>query len=441
MHNASTALGATDQHLSNWEASLRGAGLLGESLPQYGTSNVDASQLPFQRWYRFKEAFAPAFVAETFAQLPNKPRSCLDPFGGSGTTSVTAQRLNIYPVTVEVNPFLADVIEAKLASYSASEVREAWHGVIASLGEHASEQWWTGAPPTFVEPGVGGRWILDADIAGRIGAYRVAIGKIDDPNVSRLFRVLLGSALIPASNVVISGKGRRYRGRATTVRPSIRELDRLLDEGFSAIYSDLVRFGDRPEGRYDVIRGDARVRLADAPPVDVILFSPPYPNSFDYTDIYNVELWTLGYLTNKADNRALREATLRSHVQITRSFEAGGLHSPTLDDAFNKLDAARPDLWSPHIPEMLRAYFADLALVLIGCRERLNPGGRILLVVGDSKYSGVRIDVTAVIKELAPQHGLRLERVVPVRSMRSSAQQGGQLQLSESLLGLVSCEM
>ena len=33
-------------------------------------------------------------------------------------------------------------------------------------------------------------------------------------------------------------------------------------------------------------------------PHDLAVFSPPYPNSFDYTDVYNVELWAMGYLRN-----------------------------------------------------------------------------------------------------------------------------------------------
>ena len=63
---------------------------------------------------------------------------------------------------------------------------------------------------------------------------------------------------------------------------------------------------------------------------DLVVFSPPYPNSFDYTDIYNVELWALGYLGSSADNRKLRGETLRSHVQIRRAYESANGHSPKL---------------------------------------------------------------------------------------------------------------
>lgn len=81
------------------------------------SSNVEAQELPFQRWYRFKEAFSPRFVSDAIASLEKRPSACTDPFGGSGTTALTCQFLGVRPATIEVNPFLADLIEAKLCRY------------------------------------------------------------------------------------------------------------------------------------------------------------------------------------------------------------------------------------------------------------------------------------------------------------------------------------
>ena len=417
-----------------WMPLLERAGLLGVHPPRNGTSNVDASDLPFQRWYRFKEAFTPSFVAEIFAGMGSFPATCLDPFGGSGTTALTAQRLGVYPTTIEVNPFLADLTDAKLFSHSLGSVRTGWLRVLMAVAEEPAASWPVTPPPSFIEPGVRGRWIFDREIAGRIGAYVQAISAIEDPHVRRLFRVLLGSALIHVSNVVISGKGRRYRGARTQVRPSVQELDARLDRGFRAMFSDIARYGRRPEPGYRLLRGDARVLIRESAPVDAILFSPPYPNSFDYTDIYNVELWALGYLSSSGENRSLREATLRSHVQIVRSFDGAMPTSPTLDEVCARLRELGSSLWSPHIPAMLRAYFADMCEVLSQSRERLKPGGAIFTVVGDSRYAKVKIDVSRILCELSAPLGLRICRTVPVRSMRSSAQQGGELDLTEWLL-------
>ena len=74
------------------------------------SSFVGSHDLPFQRWMKFKEAFSPRFVMDALASMPQRPRRCADPFGGSGTTALTCSFLGVEAVTIEVNPFLADLI-------------------------------------------------------------------------------------------------------------------------------------------------------------------------------------------------------------------------------------------------------------------------------------------------------------------------------------------
>lgn len=85
-------------------------------------TNAGAIALPFQSWRHFKEAFAPELVARAHAESRIPVRVCLDPFGGSGTTALACQFLGVHPITIEVNPFLADLIEAKLSKYRADDL-------------------------------------------------------------------------------------------------------------------------------------------------------------------------------------------------------------------------------------------------------------------------------------------------------------------------------
>lgn len=405
------------------------------------TSNVEGGSLPFQRWYNFKEAFLPSFVEDVVRSMPHSVRTCTDPFGGSGTTALACQFLGVRPTTIEVNPFLSDLIEAKLTSYDISRLiadrlrlNDLMH--MAELLRDPRELLFEGAPPTFVQPGHAGRWIFDLRVARRIRVLREAIEEIEDEANRRLFRVLLGSVLIPLSNVTISGKGRRYRRGWQEIVRTTDDVDALFDRAVRGAVKDISRYPRRACREYTLHRGDSRALLRESEPTDLVLFSPPYPNSFDYTDIYNVELWTLGYLRGSSDNRSLREATLRSHVQIKRAFAEGDLGSETLARTLEALRAVEGGLWNPHIPAMLVAYFVDLMEILHASYNILNENGRIVLVVGDSRYAGVLVDVVAIVRELVPTLGLRCEDAQPVRSMRSSPQHGGAFDLNESMIRL-----
>lgn len=252
----------------------------------------------------------------------------------------------------------------------------------------------------------------------------------------RLFRVLLGSVAVPMSNVVISGKGRRYRGNWAARETSATQVDVLFRRATEQAIADIAYYGRRAEQDYLLMRGDSRELTATAPEAEFSLFSPPYPNSFDYTDIYNIELWLLGYLTDTATNRALRESTLRSHVQIKRSYEGRIPPSPTLKRTMKALDQHVGKLWNADIPAMVRAYFSDMANVIQNLSRTMTPQADIMMVIGDSRYAGVRVDVATICSEISPAFGFGMKSARPIRAMRASAQQGGHQNLSETLLHL-----
>jgi hypothetical protein len=401
-------------------------------------SNVEAQELPFQRWYRFKEAFSPRFVSTAIGSLDQRPRICVDPFGGSGTTALTCQFLGVEPATIEVNPFLADLIEAKLCRYDIASLIRGYAAVVDNTRRSCStaRSLLENAPASFVEPGIDGRWIFNRAVAQRLLVYRQVIGDMTEPSHQRLLRVLLGSFAVKLSNVVISGKGRRYRSGWETRRISAEEVDHAFRETTEKAIQDISRFGRRAEHGYMLVRGDARQLVSQMPPAEFSLFSPPYPNSFDYTDIYNVELWLLGYLTSSDDNRSLREATLRSHVQIKRSYACETVDSRLFRKTVKSLEERIDQLWDPYIPAMVRAYFADMAEILRGLAATMATRAQIMMVVGDSRYAGVRIDVASICAEMAPAIGFKVRAAHPIRAMRASAQQGGHHILSETLLHL-----
>ncbi|BDG74385.1 site-specific DNA-methyltransferase [Roseomonas fluvialis] len=398
------------------------------------SSNQGAAKIPFQRWFHFKEAFSPKFVADTLGSLPYKVDRCLDPFGGSGTTAVTCRMLGISSEIIEVNPFLADLIEAKLTPVPAARFCESYDRLLSELEiELGDSRAIDGMPPTMVEPGVKGRYVFAAEVYATIRAIVRASAALP-PDEARLLRVLLGSVLVSNSNVTINGKGRRYR-RGWETRPrSAADLIASLDDAVDLAAADLTSYSGPRRARHVVHRGDARTALTRVEQADVVVFSPPYPNSFDYTDVYNLELWMLGYLKSSPDNRTLRHQTLRSHVQMKWRATQPVAASKSLQETLDALRRARSDLWNPHIPEMIGFYFDDLALIFAQFRRILPSGRHAVVAIGDSQYGGVHVDVASILVECVQPLGFRLTERGAIRSMRNSSQHGGGFELSEHCL-------
>ena len=396
------------------------------------SSNQGVGNLAFQRWFHFKEAFSPKFVADTITSRPYDVSTCVDPFGGSGTTALTCRMLGVNSKTCEVNPFLADLIQSKLAPLNAAEFLRAVEETLESASSKPEEfvipQHF---PPTFCEPGRSGRYIFSKDVFA-LARSILRHSKTLNPDQARLLRVLLGSVLVDNSNVRISGKGRRYRDNWEARRKTPDDLMNALLQAAKHAAEDLERYAGLPKGSHRVMHGDARRGLSRVQTADMALFSPPYPNSFDYTDVYNVELWMLDYLTDGAANRRLRQSTLRSHVQTNwELIEPASIDSRSLKRAIRDLQLHRDSLWNRNIPNMIVAYFADMKAIFAQLARILSPGRDAIVAIGDSRYAGVLIDMSSILPEIVEPLGYSLENRSEIRAMRSSAQHGGAMDLAE----------
>lgn len=409
----------------------------GRTISSIGT-NDGAPCLAFQTWHHFKEAFPPELIHRAVNSTRKPARCVLDPFGGSGTTALASQMLGIDSLTIEVNPFLVDMIRAKLNRYDIDLlVRDL--GLIRRRSRLCrtalQENLFSNLPVTFVEPGVNGRWIFDGDVAARLTSTINAIRSLENEDSRRLFMVLVGGILPALSNVTVNGKGRRYRRNWKDSRVDPDRVDVLFASRAEAAILDIQRHSRRPDVRSLVVHGDARA-IDYKIEADLSVFSPPYPNSFDYTDVYNLELWVLGYLQSMTDNRILRTATLTSHVQLMREYRAAPTSSLTLATTIEKLKAKQDTLWSRWIPAMVGAYFNDLSQVMKRVRDSTTRDGECWMVVGDSRYAGVLIPVGKILAELAGDSNWGVREVTPFRHMKSSAQQGWKPELAESLVVL-----
>ncbi|MEU8010389.1 DNA methyltransferase [Micromonospora parva] len=408
----------------------------GRTVPSLGT-NDGAPPLAFQTWHRFKEAFPPELIATAVTRSKRQVAACVDPFGGSGTTALACQMLGVRSTTIEVNPFLADVIRAKLASFDVDELISTLAQVRrqSKTRSVAATDYFANAPKTFLESPTNSRWLFNLPVADRLAAILSAIDGVEATGIRRLLRVVVGGMLAEVSNVTVSGKGRRYRGGWKDSATDADAVDRLFASRAERALTDIGQFRQRHLVDADVIEGDARkVQLKGA--YDLSVFSPPYPNSFDYTDVYNLELWMLGYLTKRDDNRHLRNATLSSHVQLLREYSPPPVGSPTLDTVLERLNGAQGELWSPWIPHMIGSYFSDLMTVVDRLRPRLRDDAQCWIVVGDSRYKGVTVPVAKILTELVQERHWTVQHSAPIRHMKSSAQQGGRPELAESLIVL-----
>lgn len=167
--------------------------------------------------------------------------------------------------------------------------------------------------------------------------------------------------------------------------------------------------------------------------------SPPYLNTFDYTDIYRPELFLGGFIPSNEALYKLRMNTVRSHVQALWPTPTEQDFGEDYKRAMEHL-LSHPDmLMSKRIPLMVQAYFEDMKDILESIFKKMRVGGQVWIVVLTSAYAGMEIPVDVIIGEIGRRAGFELGGIQKLRDIRKrKTKNSGSIKfLRESLVKLV----
>ena len=382
----------------------------------YQVAAQDGISLPRHRWYFFKEAFSPDLVKTAIADAQLKPGSIIvDPFCGSGTVPLTAVKEGHHAYAFEVNPFLAFVARAKLANPSVAEVEDLAEDVEKGMHRGAASS--LESFSTFTEHGDLKKWLFNTDVLrGFEGGWQATTGR---SRAADLVRLCLIGAAMDSCNASKDGKCLRYKPDGATKRFSSTDTVAAFRRRLGDVVVDI---GDSlPRRTKTVYLADSRTGI-DATHLDqkfqLCVTSPPYLNSFDYTDVYRPELFLGRFVSSMEELRSLRQRTIRSHVQAKWKDPIETSFGEHYQESVSAIIKQREELWNSRIPVMIQAYFEDMKTVLKRLRERAADGASAWVVVSTSSYAGVELPVDLIIADIGSQVGWTFREVSVVRYLR-----------------------
>ena len=418
-------------------------------IPGWGSPNrengkanrLDPQDRAFHDWYRFVLSFPPHLVREYCQDFGLDSRhKLLDPFCGTGTTLVEAKLQGISACGVEANPF----------AHFASAVKTDWsvspNELVASSRQIASD-----ALACLAQQGIDDQTQFTGEVAALplrtlsseetkllltdsispIPLHKTlvlleCIKKRPEPPVYRHQLLALAKALVyKISNLHFGpeiGVG-KAKVDSPVISTWLGEVEKMA--------GDLRQISEVTSTFSELHLGDARRinELLQPNSIDVVITSPPYPNEKDYTRITRLESVLLGFISNKADLRSLKNDLVRSNTRNVYKGDDDDLWVAefqaiqTIAQAIEqrRLELGKTSGFEKLYGRVARLYFGGMARHLAALRTVLRPGAQLAYVVGDqASYLRVMIRTGQLIAEIAQSLGYEFVRIDLFRTRLST---------------------
>ena len=373
----------------------------------------------FQRWYRYKEGYSIDLVKNLINEYAQDEYGIiLDPFTGSGTTLLGACELGYEAVGFEVNPFSYFLATIKTRKHSVEIIKEFYHAYSSIIDESKLQDIEKELPLLSIS-----HKVFDENVRKIMMNVRYLIDKYNE-NQEVKDLLLLGwlACLEELSNYRKAGNGLKMR---KTVKPRIITSDDVygkLMSQFDIMYKDLIQNNSECKSiLYNTSCLNMNQYINDNT-LTGIIFSPPYANCFDYTEIYKLELWFGDFVNEYSDLKKLRKKSLRSHLNGNLDEnDLTVLSNEYLEQILIQLESRK--LWDKRIPKMLKLYFTDMYLLLKQCYVALKDNGFCSIIVSNSAYGGIIIPTDLIIADIAERLGFKVDKIFVDRYIITSSQQ------------------
>jgi site-specific DNA-methyltransferase (cytosine-N4-specific) len=362
----------------------------------------------------------------------------LDPFVGSGTTTLEAALAGVHSVGIDLNPLAAFVTRTKYECLGIESDR--LELLLDRIRQRSSKQ-----PPErgslpndeYLE-----RW-FDPDTRRRLmGLLAVIEGAAErDDELHFCMTVLSNSVLTWSMQMPGQLRVRRRKVPPNTSNMVAEFLGRFERASTSVIVFQALQQRNGLKLAAPRIYNDDARKLSSigdsslAPSmVDGVITSPPYATALPYLDTDRLSLYLLNFMTPTERRRA--DELMIGNREISGSRRLGleeeltdDSHLPRIVHRFLQrvlLTNRRNEVGfrRRNSAALLYQYFTDMSQVFSECLSVLKPGGRMAVVVGNSHTllggkEDVEIPTDKFLESIGIQLGFDLEIRVPMTDQAS----------------------
>jgi len=324
-------------------------------------------------FHRYPAKFIPQIAGRLIETYSNQGDIVMDPFAGCGTTLVESKLNGRISSGIDINPVATMITKAKTTPIHPDKLAKAF----ARLTKHIEN--YPRNYKTEIQHARIDFW-FDKQTQNKLGHLLKAISRIRDAHVRTFFYCAFSNILKNCSIwMQKSNKPTRdFNKIPADPHAAFRRQANIMMKKAKEFYWEAAR--------RDILDIESVIHCADAKnchmigdeSVDLIVTSPPYVTSYEYADLHQLTALWLGYTDDLKD--------FRKHFVGTASSQA-------VLDAGDPAAKIVSKLMRKHkkTAQNVAAYFADMQAIINEMCRVIRKGGKICIVIGDTKIKDVRI--------------------------------------------------
>ncbi|MDR7151517.1 DNA modification methylase [Hydrogenophaga palleronii] len=378
------------------------------------------SSLPGRETYSYYAGYSLSFAEQLIRNIPLDSSSIvLDPWNGSGTTTLAASRSGVRSIGYDLNPVMVIVAKARMLRHSTSpSILPIWSKIKVEASELSWKTDTSGDPlrDWLTPTGVASFRRIEFSIRNHL-IHETTDTFLDPQRVNKmsdlaaffyvsLFRVLR-KVLTPfkTSNPtwLRRAKNESEKIKITPgkvlqlIEDDIREVERQFRASLEPIVPDAAAS--------DILICNSEQLILPDCSIDVILTSPPYCTRIDYAVATSAELAVLGYFKDDGFT-TLRHDLMGTTTVPSSAPPAKPTWGGTCIDFLEKIETHKSVASSTYYLKNHLRYFSSLQASLSEVARVLKPQGIASFVVQDSAYKDLHNDLPEIVSEMCDILGL-----------------------------------
>lgn len=371
----------------------------------------DNKQEPFHRWYNYLEGYSFKLVDNEIRNLTKGHiKAVYDPFCGTGTTALVASTFGLESYYCESNPFMREVIEAKINCVKELEDSKIFSTFLSELINkvekieitQSKSIEWNGFENFFFPSAL--------EVIKKI---KETIQEIENTPSKKIAMVCLASILVKSSKMIRRGDLRRAKENEKKAEDFEVKKNYILK--LQEIINDIENNKELIKNKTICLADDAR-KVKEHNLVDCIITSPPYLNGTNYIRNTKLELKLFDFISAESDMPIYHSKGIIAGINNVSKRKVVNRVPSCVNDLTEQLKLVAYD---SRIPVMVAGYFQDMSDVISNLHDVLKKDGLFIMDIGDSQFAGVHVPTHELLVNIAKDKGFNLFEEQILRERKS----------------------